>query len=162
MTWITGRIKIKANILLLTVLGMSVFFLTEALAQGQPQANADVEGGALKSGVSYTAENLRDPFINPVQAEMSIQPGKVDPNVSQLPLPAMQVQGIFWGGKFPQAIINDKIVKVGEKIEGAQVIAIEKDLVKVFFGAKQFVLPSPASNNLADSSNKKDGKKGGN
>ena len=162
MTGFTGRIKIKTNIHLLAALGMSAFFLTEAFAQGQTQANADVDLIGLKPGVSYTAENLRDPFTNPAQNEISAQPGEPVSNVPEIPLPAMKIQGIFWGGKFPQAIINDKIVKVGEKIEDVKVLAIEKNSVTVFFGNKQFVLPSPASDNLAASSNKKDGKKGGN
>ena len=162
MNLITLRIKIKANIHLLTVLGMCAIFLTEAFAQGQPQGNTDAEESTFKPEISYTAEKFRDPFTNPVRAEILNSHEGSDPNVPEIPLPPMQVQGIFWGGKFPQAIINDKIVKVGETIEGAQVVAIEKDLVTVFFGDKKFDLPSPASNNLAASSNKKDGQKGGN
>ncbi|MCX5708095.1 MAG: hypothetical protein NTY14_03835 [Candidatus Omnitrophica bacterium] len=162
MSGMTSRIKIKADINLLTVLGMFIFFLTGAFAQGQPQVNADVEGIVLKPGVSYTAENLRDPFTNPVLTETSPDTGDSNTNIPEVHLPAMKVQGIFWGGKFPQAIINDKVVKVNEKIDNVQILEITKDSVTVFFGNKQFVLTSPAFDNLEASSNKKDAKKGGN
>jgi hypothetical protein len=157
-----SRMKIKIDIYLLTVLAVPVFFLAEAFALGQPQEKDEADLITLKPGASYTAGNLRDPFTNPVQADVWLQAGEFDPNAPEVPLPAMKVQGIFWGGDFPLAIINDRIVKVGEKIEGAQIISIEKDLVKVFFSNKQFVIYSPASDNLAASFNKKDNKKGGN
>jgi hypothetical protein len=162
MSGMTSRIKNKAEIGYLTTLGIFVFFLTGALAQVQPQGSADVEGSALKPGVSYTAENLRDPFANPVQSDLSPDAGETAVNLPEVHLPTMKVQGIFWGGKFPQAIINDKIVKVDDKIEGAQVTEITKDSVTVFFSNKQFVLVSPATDNLEASANKKDVKKGGN
>lgn len=161
MTGITSRTKIKANIYLLTSLGMFVFLLTGAFAQGKIKENVDLEGDVNKPGISYTADKFRDPFVNSVQADISIQSGGPKLNIPEVPLPPMVIQGIFWGGKFPQAIINEKIVKVGEKIDGAQILSIEKDSVTVFFGTKNFVLPSPASNNLADSSNKNDVKRGG-
>jgi hypothetical protein len=161
MSGMTSGIKIKADINLLAVLGVFMFFLTGAFAQGQPKVNADAEEIAIKPGVSYTADNLRDPFSNPALTEISTDAGS-SANTPEVNLPEMKVQGIFWGAKFPQAIINDKVVKVNDKIEGAQVTEITKDSVTVFFGNKQFVLTSPAFVNLEAASNKKDAKKGGN
>jgi len=158
----TSKTKIKADIILLTVLGMFAFLLTGAFAQEQPQVNASVEGIAFKPGVSYTADNLRDPFANPALTETSPDGGESNVNVPEVHLPAMKIQGIFWGGKFPQAIINDKVIKVKDKIDGAEVTEITRNSVTLYFGNKQFVLSSPASDNLEASSNKKDAKKGGN
>jgi len=157
-----SRIKIKVDIMFLTLAGMVVFFLTVGIAQGQPQVNADAESGTFKSGASYTAENFRDPFANPIQPEVSPDGGESNIIVPELPPPDMKIQGIFWGGKFPQAIINDKVVKINEKIDGAQVIEITKDSVKILFGNKQFVLSAPAKDNLESSFNKKTAEKGGN
>jgi hypothetical protein len=162
MSGMKSGIKIKDAIGLLSVTGIFLFFLSGAFGQGQSKANVEVEGIILKPGVSYTAENLRDPFANPVMSEMSPNSGESSANAPEVNLPVMKVQGIIWGGKFPQAIINDKIVKVDEKIEGAQVLSIEKDSVTVFFGNKQFILSAPAVDNLGASSNKIDAKKGGN
>jgi hypothetical protein len=156
-----SRAKIKVAFYFFILSGWLFLFTAQAGAQGPSQAKADTGPEIFKSEVSYQAENLRDPFINPIKDEISPRPDEVDPNAALAPFPAMKVQGIFWGGKFPQAIINDKIVKVGETIEGAQVVSIEKDLVRVFFINKEYALSSPASDNLASSSNKKEVKKEG-
>jgi hypothetical protein len=162
----TGSMKIKINIHLLTALGVFVFFLNGAFAQAQSQANANYDEILKKPEGSYTADSLRDPFISTVQFETVVQPGEEQVSVPDAVLPPLAVQGIFWGGKFPQAIINNKIVKVDDTVDGAQVVAIEKNSVTVVFSNKQFVLPSPVSENLAASSTQKNGqidvKKGGN
>ena len=60
----------------------------------------------------------------------------VTENVSQRSLPALRVQGIIWGGDRPQAIINDRIVELGDDVEGATIKSIQKDGVNVLFDGK--------------------------
>jgi hypothetical protein len=50
------------------------------------------------------------------------------------------VQGLIWGGSFPQAIVNNKIVKVGDTVDGANVTAIDKDGVTVLFQEREYKL----------------------
>ena len=98
--------------------------------------------------IEYKAEGLRDPLesylkkeeVLPAQPQQEIAPSP--------PPPALTVQGIIWGGRFPQAIINNKIVKAGDTIEGVRIIDINKDGVTVFFGNRKYNLLSPAAANF--------------
>jgi hypothetical protein len=59
------------------------------------------------------------------------------------------VQGVIWGGIMPQAIINNKIVNIGDVIEGAEVIEISKKGVTLLYKKRKYTLPSPASNYMS-------------
>jgi len=131
-----------------------VFFpvlLSTGVLLGAVRSQAEEAMPSFKTEVSYGSENARDPFKSPIQPEQAAQGNASQPGQEVTP-PALKVQGIFWGGNFPQAIINDKIVKVGDSVEGAQVVSIDKNSVDVFFVNRQFKLSSPASDNLATSS----------
>jgi hypothetical protein len=94
--------------------------------------------------VEYVAGNLRDPF-NPsgITRESEPQgPVQVVTKTVENP-PALTVQGLVWGGTFPQAIINNKVVKEGDIVEGAKIISIEKKGITVFFKGGQFNLGAP-------------------
>lgn len=95
------------------------------------------EGSQGANKIEYKSEDLRDPF------EKEQPKGQIETSL----LPSLQVQGMVWGGSFPQAIINNKVVRIGDTVEGAQIINITKDSVTVFFGNRQYNLStsSPVS-----------------
>jgi len=104
-------------------------------AQEQPDALLRPEQ------VEYRAEDFEDPF----GIELIEQPvEKKEEKVEVRPLPPMEIQGLIWGGNFPQAIVNEKVVKVGDTIEEARVIEIRKDGLKVLFQGEEHLVPSPA------------------
>ena len=47
----------------------------------------------------------------------------------QIRITDLKLQGIFWGNSNPQAIINRKIVSVGDQVEDAEVEAITQESV---------------------------------
>lgn len=123
------------------------------------------EGMALPEAASetslkpeYKAKDLRDPFqffkmkIEEKPKEQVTEEEKAE----AVSLPGLTIQGIVWGGNFPQAIINNKVVKIGDTVEGAQIIDIKKDGVTVYFGNRKHNLPSPAAINLKSSQKKPD------
>ena len=69
-----------------------------------------------------------------------------EPAVEQTPaappaeLSAWELQGVFWGTDKPQAIINRKILSVGDTIEGAKVTAITKEGVTLSQGGQELEL----------------------
>lgn len=137
------KIKIITVFFLIFFLAGAAFFVAVSRAQeGMP---------SLKVQVSYGSENLRDPFKSPIQSEDLNQPGTVAAG-PEMPLPALKVQGVFWGASFPQVIINDKIAKVGDTIDGVKILSISKDIIEVFFGSRQYKISTPASDNSASSS----------
>ncbi len=51
-----------------------------------------------------------------------------------------KLQGVFWGTPRPQALINRKILSVGDEIEGAKVISIKKEGVTLMLNGMEVVL----------------------
>lgn len=103
----------------------------------------------LRPHVEYDAQNLRDPFTNlvtSIEKTPGSEEARGEEESKEFNLPALAVRGIIWGGKFPQAIINDKVVKVGDTIEGARVIDITKEGITCLFQGRQFGVSSPALN----------------
>ena len=52
----------------------------------------------------------------------------------------LKIKGIVWGGDRPQAIINDQIVNIGDKIQDTKVVAITEDGVDVEYKGKKISL----------------------
>lgn len=103
--------------------------------------------------IEYKADGLRDPFENVFKKE-AVAPStsgtgeQVSETQAQVNPPSLAVQGIIWGGKIPQAIINDKVVKIGDVIQEAEIIDIGKETVKILFKNRSFNLTSPAASQL--------------
>lgn len=95
-----------------------------------------------RPNVEYKAGNFRDPFQIEIEEE-SAEPGKIE-EISEetYALSPLTVQGIIWGGRFPQAIVNNKVLKIGDTIEGALVIDIKKDEITLLYKGKQYKLSS--------------------
>lgn len=91
-------------------------------------------------GVSYTGEAYESPFKPCLpQKGTVIMSGPVKP---ETPIPSLNLEGIVWGGLFPQAIINGSIVKEGDKISDAEVLKIEKNEIKLSYQGNIFFLKS--------------------
>lgn len=58
----------------------------------------------------------------------------------QITITDLELQGIFWGSANPQAIINRKILSVGDQVEGAEVQAITKESVTLSRDGQEFEL----------------------
>ena len=88
----------------------------------------------LAKKVEYTSGNLRDPFESPFEM------GDEVATESVVGLPQLQVQGMIWGSAMPQAIVNNTIVKIGEIVDGAEILDIRKEGVYVLYEGKQYIL----------------------
>ena len=154
-----SRTKIKKHLFLILLAAISVIF-NQRYCHGQKDTASGNQSVIIKLDVSYGAMNLVDPFKSRIQPENPEKPDNL-PAAAEVAPPDLKVQGIFWGADFPQAIINNKVVKVGDIVSQAQIISIEKDSITIFFANRKFKLSSPASKNLEDSS-KHRGKKEGN
>jgi hypothetical protein len=107
-------------------------------------SEADTGNIFIRPQVEYKASSLRDPFKEDIlkkdKPETDIKSSALAPTVS---LPKMDVQGLIWGGNFPQAIINNKVYKVGDVIDGAQIKDIAKDGISLNFSGGEVKLPAP-------------------
>ena len=130
-----------------------------------PARSAQVQTPETKSSTSSTAEQIwvasRDPFQVPSLLKETIRENEIrrktvdhaPVDTSQADLhqfeqtPTLKLQGIFWGGARPLALINRKIVSDGDSIDGATVVKVTKEGVTVAFGGQetQLTLPRRAS-----------------
>ena len=97
----------------------------------------------------------RDPFVLPavltellLQKELAKEEERrqktLQPPPPSVPIqpPDLKLQGILWGTARPQAIINRKIVSVGDTIENAKILSVSREGVMVSFNGQQYLLKS--------------------
>ncbi len=95
----------------------------------------------------------RDPFVLPDALKETLRQKEaakeeerrrkaIQPPAPSVPAqpPNLRLQGILWGTARPQAIINRKIVSVGDAVENAQIVSVSRDGVMVSFNGQQYQL----------------------
>ncbi len=122
------------------------------LATHSSAVRTEPAGGAVPSAETTTTSDTfagRDPFQYP-QALVNVwkasleRPKPADAPVSTaISMPALKVQGIFWGTAPRRAIVNDQILTEGDTIEGVQVITIDREGITVQFQGARSVLRLP-------------------
>lgn len=98
---------------------------------------------------------LENPFLSQLPKQQIIktpieQPKQTDNNINKLLdglppieqtpvlLPSFDVQGVIYGVKDPQVIINDQSYGLNEYVLGAQIKSISKKGITFFFGGRDF------------------------
>lgn len=98
----------------------------------------------------YTSVQLRDPFEAYVtKEEAPVSPAQLQEEI--VSLPELNIQGITWGGRFPQAIVNNRVLRQGDEIDGAQIVQIKSNAIIFRFKNREFTLASPAAGTAAGS-----------
>ncbi len=150
--------------MLISFLSINMLFAQQEAKKEAPKAGEGSVAPAKSSSVisrdveDYRGEGLRDPFKDYFDTMIPATDGNViDASAASQTLPPLQVQGVIVSAKLRQAIINDKIVKVGDSIDGVQITTIEKDGVTVFFGNRSYNLSSPAAGTLQELKKKPEG-----
>ncbi len=57
-----------------------------------------------------------------------------------IPLPELTIEGIIWNSYIPQAIVNGKIIRVGDIIENVEIVGIEKSGIIVFYNGEKVLI----------------------
>jgi hypothetical protein len=114
----------------------------------QPAAEpkATVKPSGPREPAIYLAQDLRDPMKSLLPEAPKPQRANVRPTgVQQLPPspPSLRVQGLLWGGREPQAIIDDAVYKVNDTVKGAKILEITRDGVTIeHLGTPVFYSPT--------------------
>ena len=80
------------------------------------------------------------------QQEQERKKNPQGPAIAPQSPPSLQLQGLVWGGK-PKALINRKLLFVGDAIEGAKVLSITKEIVTMSYNGQEFQLKLPNRGN---------------
>ena len=94
-----------------------------------------------ETGLSVNASlsnNIRDIFT-PVQLPTESDP-LMPVEASPAPIGVLELKGIIIGGNKPMAVINDKFVRMGEKIGEYQIVKIDPNEVVLRSGSHEKVL----------------------
>lgn len=121
------------------------FSLRACFAAEVPGPNEDADLGPLAKRplVEYKSSGLRSPFQSAIISTQELEAKPQEKMLKPLPdLSGLRVQGVIWGGKVPQAIINNNVVRVGDSVQGAEVVAIEKSNITLSSAGNIFVLPT--------------------
>lgn len=113
--------------------------------EGKETVTPEADEAIERPKVEYKAGSLRDPFQKDIPQERSVKQEAQPSETKQSQPPALTVQGLIWGGNFPQAIINNKVVKTGDSIEGARILSIDKEGITVFYDGNEYNLSPPAA-----------------
>lgn len=85
------------------------------------------------------APSTRDPFQPPSAAARITAPMPTNDPVAAAAVP-VRLQGIIWGVTPPRAIVNDRIVGVGESVDGVRILDITADGVTIDYQGQRAVL----------------------
>lgn len=93
-----------------------------------------------KELVTYTARDYESPFKSWLPKKEEVYVITPMAQSQEVSLPKLTIEGIIWGGEFPQAIINGTVLEVGDRIEDADILEIEKGSIKLLYQGSIFFL----------------------
>ena len=102
-------------------------------------------------GAMSEALNFKNPF-KPLLPEKkkSEEPAANQTNLMEsksqvVTQPKFTVTGLVWNSDRPQAIIDSKVVGIGDEIGGSKIISIKKDAIEVLYQGKFFSIATDQS-----------------
>lgn len=129
------------------------------LEQGEKKVQQEFK--ISKPNLFYSGDSSRDPFKSYLSVNKKSDKGqiKVDDKLDIKP-PKLEVTGIICGTKLPQVIINNKILKEGDVLDGVRIIEIKKNNIGVIYMNRRFDFdpPSAAYSSIKNDVNKKEEK----
>jgi len=94
----------------------------------------------------YAASVMRDPLQSLLPAEgpevmstTTTDTTTPTPQAPQLP-PVVALQGLFWGGPVPTAIINGEVYRIGDTVSGATIRAIDRRGIELEFQGVTYLM----------------------
>lgn len=113
--------------------------VAETVAGEKGTSQPVIEGVSIK----YTGRENRDPLDNSVVVVEEEKPEAVQetpPEKKIFPIESFLISAVIWDSKRPQAIVNDRVVNVGEALDGGTIVAIDKRGVHVAFEGDEYLL----------------------
>ena len=136
------RYRLECNLLVKVFFSVGMLFcvVTDVFAQKQSvKSNTD----SLRPKVDFANPISKNPFHNYLIEAMK-KANKVEEVELAVPAPNLTVQGLIWGGRLHMAIIENRVLKVGDVISGYTIDKIDKNGVIVAANGKLFKLGTPS------------------
>jgi hypothetical protein len=94
-------------------------------------APVSIESSFYKPPASDPFKNLVQLYLYNIQKEAKTKSEPKPKERIMLPLPRLNIEGMIWNTPMPQAIINGRIVRIGDIIEGVKIVKIEKQGITI-------------------------------
>ena len=124
-----------------------IFFLIVAIDQRFVALvrAAIAEGVIVRPVMEYKSDKLRDPFKTYlIKEEVKVDTQEnLDLINPEFDLSKLKVQGTVWGVKIPQAIINGKVLTIGDLVEDAEILSIDNKGITLSFKGAIYNLAAP-------------------
>ncbi len=105
---------------------------------------AKVKHEKAETKVSYTGfEAKREPFALPARLLVRVEKKKVEEKKDVKSVPKVELQGIIWSPKMPQVIVNQKVMRVGDRIEQYQISEITREGMVLFYENNEYTITMP-------------------
>lgn len=93
-----------------------------------------------KDPLLYRGREYRDPTVNPLLSKPVVEE-ETEVVKDYVSLPPVTIQGVFWGGEAPRAIIDGAVVRKGDVLpDGIEVLDISGAGIKVLYRGKIFTI----------------------
>ncbi len=88
--------------------------------------------------LAYRGRDFRNPF-------RALLPAKVDKTQSMAVVdpPPLVITGMVWNARKPSAIVDGQLVGVGDVVNEAEIVAIERQSIRVRYHQQEFVIEVP-------------------
>lgn len=94
--------------------------------------------------VEYKADKFLDPLKNKLAfyiAKVAEVIPKVKKEIKQdISPPQLSIAGLVWNSDRPQAIVNGRVLSVGDEINGTRLLSVNKDGIKVGYKGIEFFI----------------------
>lgn len=143
------------NVIFLLVIAV---FIKDALGQNQSvKPKKDSEIDSLRPKVDFVGSVSKKPFYNFLKKEIQ-KVFKAEEEQVVL-APNLAIQGLIWGGELPLAIIDNRVLKVGDVINGYTIDKIDKNGVVLSVSGKLFKVSPPSLTQVNNAATSQEGGK---
>ncbi len=116
-----------------------VKFVVPPIKKNKPKGQN--QASRLPANMTFSMA-IRDIFM---PAPLPVEPKPIDPVIipvepSPAPIGVLELKGTIIGGKASMAVINDKFVRMGEKIGAYQIVKIDSNEVVLRSGSNEIAL----------------------
>ncbi len=135
-----------------------VFFVKDALCQNQlANPKKDSKTDSLRPKVDFVGAISKPPFYNYLKEEMQKVVKVEEERLAAAP--NLNIQGLIWGGRFPLAIIESRVLKAGDVISGYTIDKIDKNGVVLSVKGTLFKVCPPSLTQVNNAAKNQEGDK---
>jgi hypothetical protein len=131
---------IRIKIIILIALIMEIF-LSNSKILNRNTVVFSQEADRMDS--DFKPVRIKDPFLSlfpKKEPEVKNVEQVVPVKKEEIKPPELSIQGLVWGKIAPQAIVNNKVVSVGDIIDEARIIGINKEGIRILFKNEIFFI----------------------